>query len=461
MHEESSGSDLGSECDDNSEELPIIPEWGDEESTILTEERAPNQSKITRGSGLSGSVANIPSNYDIEMLKEWFKTIAPVNLFHAATTKGDYLELRTIDFTLKLEQGLNELIHSVVKHWIPSSMWLHLNAPNQKDRRTKVRCRKVRGGCWDTIQGQTNKFLSRFGLVKKDCYFCLDVNDFGVLFRYSSANENGPQTQPGPKFPRQEKFLEIRMNIWQLRRFVLIDRFKSGNAVAYLTLKHPPKVMNMEYCCHTDVHTRDRKNSLPGVAPGILGTSLVYAIDLDLSDLTTFLDLVGQLRLKVWYTMVHIVPREDMLVVDEVSKELWAMDLENNNVHDEEDLAYAWRCVTSAPCYQQKYKKDILSLGIEHSETKESVRLLYALADELENSCFSSFSSLLSRAKKSRWVQSSTRTIDEGACWVKRVLVTPTRTVFCTPDLLQVVVFSRYSFLLILFAKEMSIEDIS
>lgn len=413
-----------------------MAEWGDDEPMPLA--LVPIQPNPGKVPGLNGSVANIPSNYDVEILKEWFKTIAPLTSFHYAATKGEYLELRMVDFSLKLEQNQAELIQSVMEHWIPSSMWLHLAAPKNKDRRTKVRCRRIRGGCWDTIQGQTNIFLSRFCLWKKDCFFYLDVNDFGAFFRYSTADESVPTTKPAARFPRQENFLEIRLTTWQIRKFVLVDNFKDGNATAYLTLKHPPKLTNMEYSTHTDVYKRDRRNSLPGVSLGILGTSLVYAVDLCDSDLTAFLDLMAQLRIRVWYTKVHVVEHKDALVVDTMNSDLRSMDLEDRDVHDEEDLAYAWRCITSASCYQQKYRENISSLISEYSGIKECVRLLYALADELDNSCFCSFSRLLSRAKKSRWVQSSTKTIDEGACWVKRVLITPTRIVFCTPDLLQV-----------------------
>lgn len=366
------------------------------------------------GMGVDGSIANVPEDYNTENLKIWLATVCRVFGFEEVSVSRYYTGLRMVDFTLHGVGKPADLGWQVLEQWGVSKMWLNVCIGNRMKVGSCIKANSLRCGNWNGA----NNYFQVSCLSQRSC--TLEVNYAEQTASFQFLAQHGDDSQ----------YL-LSFNFWHIFDFVIVDTSDLSATMVYLTVRHPPKLTHEETMI-SFIAFRTRLIEIPGVHEVLLGSCHVYQVAIASSTLSELLDTLAKMGKKAWFTKVVLSENSDKPCCAQLEW-LDGCEIDQNN----DTARYAWQCVMSTPGYWHGRFNERFWEELNMLQEVEATSFLYALADELQNDMFSTATNLLEKAKLSKWMQFFSE-VHENLAWIKRVVVTPTRILYCSPDLLQV-----------------------
>lgn len=373
------------------------------------------QDETEIGMGLDGSIANVTQDYCIENLKAWLETVCKVFGFEEVPASRAYAGLRMVDFTLHGVGKPADLGWHLLDQWRLSSMWLNVCIGNRSKAKPSVHIRNLRCGNWNG----TNKFSPVSSVWHDSCHLEANYSERSAHFEFQGEVHD------------DSKHL-LSFSFWHIMDFVLIDTSSVQSPMVYFTLRHPPK-LTLETSLPTEPYAvRERIVKVPSDEGGSLGQCHVYLFTVASDVLSQLLNTLARIGKRVWFAHVEHSTKDEKACDAQLE---WLKSFE---IPKSDDAAhYAWHCVISTPGYWLGRFEEFFWKELSRLKYFEATRFLYALADELQNDMFSTTTSLVEKSKLSRWMQSSSDA-QENLAWIKRVIITPTRILYCNPDPMQV-----------------------
>ncbi|GMH35082.1 hypothetical protein BSKO_02950 [Bryopsis sp. KO-2023] len=371
--------------------------------------------------GVDAAVAHVKASLDTKVL-QCFDDCGRVRDVGPLPSTRDYRGLNISGFRVHSIGDILDVGWDMIKSWPKSPLWLNVAIGRRSRARQKLEMRNLKAGRWC---GQ-NEFLEQISLHG---YHWTSQCDMSVDFMQRTASF----TLVEKEYEEQDCRVtdEITFNIsWQLHDFVLVDLTSDAEPRVYFTLRQPPKLTRKIEFAGIDFLGIRRSTELSGVPSEKFGSSLVYSAVMSQAGLQELLDLMAKLKKTVWFTQIDCRRLSLSCSVLGGSFQQRAKDSENP------DTAYALSCVASANGFWEGRFGDSLKPMLESTDEKLKVAVLYGIADELQNDLFSPSAKLAKAATTSRRIEIF-EDLDSEHCWVKRVILTPSRVVTCSPDLLQ------------------------